>query len=193
MIEVEAESPAAAQQTVRERSQTVLQFLERSRVDRLQAGAMALHPIYGERPSQTTPGGSRAPEIVRYRAQWTASFEIDAARSGEIADGIVDAGIARIASFEFTATEKELAAAQQEAARGAARRAREEAHAVLDALGYQPGDVVRVEVNPGSSPQPFSRRADMMMAFSAEAGLPPTAVEPGLIEINASVAVEVAY
>src|SRR5690606_24687992 len=114
-------------------------------------------------------------------------------RSGEIADGIVEAGVARIAGFEFTATEKELAAAHQEAARGAAQRARDDARAVLDALGYHAGGVERVAVNPGSSPQPFARRGDTMMAFSAEAGLPSTAVEPGMIEIGATVALEVAY
>lgn len=190
MIEMQAESPAAAQQAVRERSRTVLAFLERSRVDRLQAGAMALHPVYDHRRSQFpgTPDGP--PQVVAYRAQWSASFEIDAARAGEMADGIVEAGVARIASFEFTATDEALASAQQAALRGAAQRAREDAHAVLEALGYRPGEVVRIELNSTGPAQPFYRRAEMTMAADAGGS---TAVEPGLIEVNGSVALEVAY
>ncbi len=190
LIETQAESPAAAQQVVREHSRTVLAFLERSRVERLQAGAMALHPVYDHHRPSLPAAPDSAPRVVAYRAQWSASFEVEAGRAGEIADGIVDAGVARLASFEFTATDEALAGAQQAALRGAARRAREEAHAVLDALGYQPGEVVRIEVNSAGPAQPLYRRTEM--AFAADAG-GATAVEPGLIEVNGSVALEIAY
>lgn len=193
MIETQAESPAAAQQTVRGQSRTVLEFLERSRVDRLQAGALSLQPIYDHRQRQAGIEPDGPPKIVGYRAQWTATFEVEAVRAGEIADGIVGAGAARIAGFEFTATDAELARAQQEAIRGAARRAREDGNAVLDALGYRSGEVVRVDINSTGPVQPFNRRGgEMMMAMAADA-VGATAVAPGMIEVNGSVALEIAY
>lgn len=192
MIETQAESPAAAQGTVRQRSQSVLDFLQRSKVDRLQAGAMTLYPVYGELRSQSAHAPDQPAEVIAYRAQWSASFEVEAGRAGEIADGLVGAGAARIASFDFTATEDELAQAQQEALRGAARRARADARAVLDALGYQPGDVIRIEVHSGGPVRPFAHRAEMMSALSAGPA-PSTAVEPGLVEVNGSVTLEVGY
>lgn len=194
MIETQAESPAAVQEIVRERSQSLLVFLQRAGVEHLQAGAMSLHPIYGEpeRSSQPArpPGG---PQVIAYRAQWSASFEVAAARAGEIADGVVRAGAARLADFSFTATEIELADAQQRALRNAALKARHDAAAVLDALGYVARDVVRVEINSGGPVRPMMQRGMEMAAFSSGQDAPSTAVEPGLIEVHASVRIEVAY
>ena len=192
MVESQAGSPAAAQATVRKGSQTVLDYLQKSKVESLQAGAMTLYPVYGDRRPDPAISGNEPPEIVAYRAQWNASFEVEAGRAGEMADGLVTSGAGRITGFSFTATDDALAKAQQEALRGAALRARNDAHAVLDALGYKPGEVVRVEVNSSGPAQPMFRRAEMMGAFSSDQG-PSTAVEPGLIEVNGSVVIEVAY
>lgn len=190
MVETQAESPAAAQAEVRKGSQSVLEFLQRSKVDRLQAGAMTLYPVYGEQQPHPTRGPGPEPKIVGYRAQWNASFEVEASRAGEIADGMVEAGIARIANFTFTAADEELAKAQQEALRRAATRARGDAQAVLEALGYTPGDVLKVHLNTGG-PQPFFRRGEMM-AMAADGGAP-TAVAPGMIDVEGSVTLEVGY
>lgn len=192
MVETQDQTAVAAQNAAAEHSRSVLAFLERSRVDRLQAGALALNPIYSSNPPRPSSHGDEPPEIVAYRAQWTASFEIEAARAGEISGGVVDAGASRIVGFDFTATREALAQAQQEALRGAALRARERATAVLDALGYRAGDVVKVDIHQGGPIQPFSQRAETMMALSATSPAA-TAVEPGLIDVNGSVSLEVSY
>jgi uncharacterized protein YggE len=192
MVEMQAESPAAAQASIRQRSQTVLDFLQRAKVDRLQAGAMALDPVYGERVPQPGSGLVSGVEVIAYRAQWSASFEVEATRAGEITDGVVSTGAARIGSFEFTATPDALATAQQEALKGAATKARANAHSVLGALGYQRSDVVRVDVNSSDPVQPLGRRAEML-TMAADPAMSPTAVQPGMIEVVGSVTLEVAY
>lgn len=191
MVEVQAKTSAAAQDAVRQGSQSVLEFLQRQKVERLQAGTMALQPIYNSDSGSYSSGARRAPEVVAYRAQWSASFETPAERAGEIADGLVKAGATRIASFEFTATDEALAQAQRDALRAAAVRAREDARSVLDALGYQPADVVRINANSSGPIMPF-RRAEMMTYAKAQDSAA-TPVEPGLIEVNGSVTLEVAY
>jgi uncharacterized protein YggE len=189
MIEVQAQTPADAQNVVRQRSQTLLAFLQRAGVDDLQAGAMALHPVYGP-PRKAASSEEALPEVVAYRAQWRASFEVPAERAGEIVDGLAGAGAARIAGFDFTATERELAEARQRALSRAALKAREEARGVLQTLGYRDGDVVRVEVEHGGPVFPMQRGMEMM-AFAKADG--PTAVSPGLIDVRASVRLELAY
>lgn len=190
VVEEEAKNAAPAQQAVSQRSNAVLDFLQRSDVDRLQAGTLSLHPIYEE----TSSRGPRHPTtIAGYRAQWTASFEIEADRTGKIADGVVSAGAARIRNFEFTATEAALADAQRQALREAALRAREDAPAVLQALGYAPDEVVRITVNTGGPIRPLAQRAEMTATRALDQGKATTAVEPGFIEVDGSVTLEVAY
>jgi uncharacterized protein YggE len=191
MVETEARSPTEAQATVKQRSQSVLAFLQRSNVDRLQAGAMTLYPVYDEpRPVPSSPSG-QPPEVVAYRAQWSAGFEIDAASAGEVADGLVKAGAGRIANFVFTATDEALAEAERRALQAAAVRAREDAKAVLGALGYTAREVVRIEVKPSGLAQPYARRAETMSALLAD--VPATVVEPGVIEVGGVVTLDVSY
>lgn len=191
MIEVQAQTPADAQSVVRQRSQSLLAFLERARVENLQAGAMALHPVYGtRRKASSAPSEDDAPEVVAYRAQWRASFEVPAERAGEIVDGLAGAGAARIAGFEFTATERELADARQRALSQAALKAREEARGVLQTLGYRAGEVVRIEIEHSGPIVPMHRGMEMAAFAKSNA---PTTVSPGLIDVRASVRLEVAY
>ena len=129
MIEGREKTSDAAQKNVAQQSTAVLEFLKRSRVDRLQAGALALNPIYETKQFRSSGGDGQSIGISGYLAQWTAAFEVDAERAGELADGTVQAGATRITSFEFTATEDALAAAQREALKAAALRAKEDARA----------------------------------------------------------------
>ena len=154
-VESQAATPTAAQAGVQQRSQSVLEFLRKSRVEELQAGTMTLYPVYGTQRTRSEPAPDGPGEIVAYRAQWTADFVVEAARAGEIADGLVAAGAARIGGFAFIASDEELAAAQQQALQNAALRARKNAEGILQVLGYAPGDVVSVEVNSTEPVQPF--------------------------------------
>ena len=191
IVEHEAENPATAQQLVAKRSNTVLDFLQSSKVDRLQAGAMTLHPVYG--PAAPPYDPRRTTEVTGYRAQWHATFEIDAEQAGRIVDGAVAAGATRVTNFEFTATESDLANAQREALRQAALRAREDANAILQALDYKPAEVEEITVNSGSPIMPLGRRVEAMSATSSEFGPAPTAVEPGFVEVTGSVTLKIGY
>jgi len=191
IIETQAQTPADAQTVVRQRSQTLLAYLQRAGVDDLQAGTMSLSPVYGAAKSSAERQPT-SPEIVGYRAQWRANFEIAAERAGEIVDALAQHGAARIEGFEFTATEREIADARQRALAQAALNAREEARSVVQTLGYRAGDVVRIEIDHGGSPRPLYRAMEMA-AFSAANSNAPTAVSPGFIEVRATVRLELEY
>lgn len=190
-VENQADTTTAAQAGVQQRSKSVLEFLRQSRVEGLQAGTMTLYPVYGSPSAASTPVPDGTGEIIAYRAHWTADFEVEAGRAGEIADGLVKAGAARIGNFAFTASDEELAAAQQQALQDAALRARKNAHDILETLGYKPGHVVSVEVNSGAPAQPYFRRAEMMSLSADQASSTP--VEAGLIEVSGSVVLKIAY
>jgi uncharacterized protein YggE len=192
IVENEAKNSALAQQVVAQRSNTVRDFLQSNNVARLQAGAMTLHPIH---ETSTAPYAPRdRTEITGYRAQWHATFEVEAELAGRIVDGVVAAGAARVTNFAFTATEAALADAQRDAFRRAALRARDDAHTILDALGYKPAEIGKVTVNGGSPIMPFGRRVEAMAASSADlAPAISTAIEPGYVEVTGAVTLEVGY
>ncbi len=190
VIAAQEETAAAATAAVTAPSQTVLAYLQEKAADRIQAGALTLSPVYSRRKVSST--GDSEPVITGYTATWNATFTVPADRAGDFAAGVIDAGANRITRFDFLASDDALAAARNEALQGATRQARDTAVAVLTTLDKQLRDVVRIHVNSNGPVRPLAR-GGVMHAMAMEASSAPAAVEPGFIEVDGNVTLEVRY
>ncbi|HUG11138.1 MAG TPA: SIMPL domain-containing protein [Opitutaceae bacterium] len=187
MIESRDKTASAASSKTGAASQKVLDFLKSSNAGRLQTGGLAVNPIFTPKKVISSYSGEET-EISGYLAQWTASFEVPVERAGDIVSDAIELGVSRVTQFELAATDEATAAAQREALKLAAKRARADADAVLEALGYEATGIVKIHVS-GSSPGPVGRGM-MTMAYSAKSA---PALEGGVTDITGSVTLEVAY
>ena len=190
LIEAREKTSAEASRAVVEPSKAVLAFLQQKGAERVQAGALTLNPIYS-RGKVSSMSGNAEPEITGYLAQWNATFTVPAERAGEFAAGVVDAGANRVTRFEFTAADNAIKTARREALQAATRDARETAIAVLSTLDYELHEVVRIHVNSNGPIRPM-QRGMMMSAMSTESS-GPAATEPGFIDVDGNVTLEVRY
>lgn len=188
MIEAREKTPDMASGRAGAASQKVLEFLKSSGVDHLQTGGLAVNPVFSSRKISSANDGEV--EVTGYLAQWTASFEVPVERAGGVVAKAIELGTSRVTQFELTATDDAIAIAQREALRLAAKRARADADAVLDALGYKAMEVIKVHVSGGGHPGPMGGRGMAMMAHS-ESSAP--ALEGGVQQISGSVTLEVSY
>lgn len=190
VITAQEESAAAATAAVTTPSHTVLAYLQENQADRIQAGALTLSPVYSRRKVSST--GDSEPVITGYTASWNATFTVPAERAGDFAAGVIEAGANRITRFDFLASDEALAAARNEALQGATRQARDTAVAVLATLDKELRDVVRIHVNSNGSVRPLAR-GTVMRAMAMDSNSAPAAVEPGFIEVDGNVTLEVRY
>jgi len=190
MIEAREETPKAAQASIARRSNPVLDYLKSAEVDKLQTSGLSLNPIY-ERTKSSSSRNSKT-VIVGYSAQWTASFEVLIEEAGEVADQVVVSGADRITGFHLKATDEAVEAARTEALSRAAKQARDRGMAVLDALGYEVDEVIRIHVQNHGSPYPMRAMRAEAMSMAADAP-PTTAIEGGMQQIPGSVQLEIAY
>ncbi|HEY5552509.1 MAG TPA: SIMPL domain-containing protein [Opitutaceae bacterium] len=188
MIESRDKTASAASSQTGAASQKVLDSLKKSNVGRLQTGGLAVNPIFSPKKVISSYAGPEETEISGYLAQWTASFEVPVERAGNIVTDAIELGVSRVTQFELKATDEATAAAQRDALKLAATRARADADAVLEALGYTATEIVKIQVN-GSSGGPVGRGM-VAMAYSAKSA---PALEGGVEEITGSVTLEVAY
>jgi len=139
-----------------------------------------LHPRYANR---NLP--NEAPRIVGYRAVNTVTVtttDVDAV--GGLIDTATAAGVNRVASLVFDATDTDTA--RREALAAAVRQARGEATAIADALGVPLGRVLKVRggaQDPGLPPRLGYAARGMAMEVAA------TPVEAGSQTIRASVTI----
>jgi uncharacterized protein YggE len=188
MIESREKTANAASSKTGAASHKVLDYLKASNAGRLQTGGLAVNPIFTPKKVVSSYTGQEETEVSGYLAQWTASFEVPVERAGEIVSKAIELGVSRVTQFQLTATDEATAIAQREALKLAAQRARADADAVLEALGYTATGIVKVHVS-GSSPGPMGRGM-VAMAYSAKSA---PALEGGTEDITASVTLEVAY
>lgn len=133
----------------------------------------SLQPIYRREGGAATITGYTATNTIQVRTD-------DLGAVGRVIDTAMQAGANQIARLQFTL--KDERAAQAEALRQAAVKARAQAEAVAGALGLK---IVRVlsAVEGGPEVRPVVRA----MAMQPEALGAPTPVEPGTIEVRATV------
>jgi uncharacterized protein YggE len=182
-VEVKGATAEQVQSDIANRSTQVVEFLKSKNVEKLTTTGISLQPQYDYN------GGDR--RLLGYVATNTVSFEVPTGQAGSIMDEAVKAGATRIDGISFRATDSVLAAAEKIALGEAALDAREQADAVLAALGLSAQDIVQIQVN-GSQPNiPMPRmRAESFGAVSAQAVSP---VEGGEQIVNASVTLTISY
>lgn len=178
----EAEEAADAQNGVNETMQRILDAMRGLGIAEaaLRTEDLSLYPVYAnQRPMPDR--GPQEPRIVGYRASNVVSVELDElARIGEVIDAGIGAGANQLQGVSFRA--RNDAQARAEAMRLAVAEARIQADAIADALGVEIAGVREVVaggygVRP---PQPFMEmRADIAS----------TPVQPGTVDISASVTV----
>jgi uncharacterized protein YggE len=151
-------------------------------------GAQLTTTEYSVTPSYHYPHDGGTPTIVGYTASNVVRVRLDdLTRIGRVIDAATAAGSNNVRDIRFTLRNEE--AARTEALRRAALNARQDAQALLGALDLR---MVRIrsvsEQSPGIGPVPIYPRA---MAMRLAAPAPTTPVEPGTIDVSATVTLTV--
>jgi uncharacterized protein len=182
-VEVQGKTAQEVQQEAARRSSAVVALLKSRNVEKLQTTGINLSPVY----SYT----NNVQRLTGYAASNTVSFRIPTQRSGTLLDEAVKAGATQINSISFVATEEAIATAQKQALREATQDAKQQADAVFSTLGFQPKEVVSIQINNASAPPPLIlQRAELSKVRSADATTP---VIGGEQQVEASVTLQISY
>ena len=184
-VEVQGKTAQEVQQEAARRSEAVVALLKSRNVEKLQTTGISLNPIY----SYT----NNVQRITGYGASNIVSFRISTDRAGTLLDEAVKAGATQISGISFVASEQAIAKARQQALTEATRDAQQQAQAVLSTLGFQPKEVVGIEVNGASSPPPQPRpmlRAEYGKLGTQDASTP---IVGGEQQVEATVALQITY
>ena len=142
---------------------------------------------YSLRPNYTRPRDGSEATIASYTATNTvraSGVSIDS--TGELIDAAIGAGANNVQRLNFTVADPETPRLQ--ALAEAARRARAKADALAAALELEIVRVLSVAEGSPAVVRPYAPRTVMMQA---EAAAPTTPVEPGSVEVHASVTLRV--
>ena len=140
----------------------------------VQTRSIGLNPRYRRSPNADEP------TIVGYQASNQLSVRVDDVdRIGTVVDAAIEAGANRVNGIQFEISDPE--AAYHEALENAVARARREAEVAAEALGETLGPPIQVSTGAAEGPRP----GIAMAAMRLEA--PSTPVEPGELEVRASV------
>jgi uncharacterized protein YggE len=182
-VEVQGKTAQEVQQEAANRSSAVVALLKSRNVDKLQTTGITLNPVY----SYT----NNVQRITGYAASNTVSFRIATEKAGTLLDEAVKAGASQINGISFIATDEAIATAQKQALKGATQDARQQADAVFNALGFQPKEVVSIQINGASAPPPpILQRAEFAKVRSADASTPVVGSEQ---RVEASVTLQISY
>ncbi len=184
-IEVQAKTPNNAQQEAAKRSTRVMEYLKTQQVAKLQTTGINLNPTY------TYPNNG-APQIVGYTATNSISFRVTTARAGAILDAAVKSGATRIDSVSFVAEDRAIATAQIQALKQATQDAERQADAVLETLNLKRKEVIGIQINSTSTPNPIPMLSQGTFAKVADAA-PITPVIGGEQQVEAAVTLDISY
>jgi uncharacterized protein YggE len=138
----------------------------------------SLHPNF----RYNRDGGT--PAITGYTANNTVEVRLnDLAKIGQVIDAATRSGANNIGGIQYALRNEQ--AARSEALANASKTARASAEAMATALGVKLLRLRSLESGFVATPRPMMAMA--AMARDAVAAAPPTPVEPGTIEIRASV------
>jgi uncharacterized protein YggE len=182
-VEVQGKTAEDVQQEAARRSSSVVALLKSRNVEKLQTAGITLNPVY----SYT----NNVQRITGYAASNTVSFRIATEKAGTLLDEAVKAGASQINGISFVATDEAIASAQKQALKEATQDAKQQADAVFNALGFQPKEVVSIQINGATPPPPpMLYRANAAKLISAEASTP---VVGGEQQVEASVTLQISY
>lgn len=182
-VEVQGKTAQEVQQEAARRSSAVVALLRSRQVEKLQTTGISLNPIY----SYT----NNVQRLTGYSATNIVSFRLNSEQTGTLLDEAVKAGATRIDGISFVASDTAIAAAQQQALREATQEAQQQADTVLGALNLTRREVVSIQVNGASPPQPPMLRYEARAASADRAVATP--VVGGEQQIEASVTLQISY
>ena len=140
---------------------------------------------YSLQPNYQYPRGGGQPSIDGYTASNTVEVTTtDLAALGKLIDTATAGGANRVQGVQFLV--KNQAPARAEALRQAVREARANAEAMAEAMGMKLGRVLEVQQGAPAPIRPLVREA------AALAVAAPTPVQPGTVEVRATVTVRFA-
>ncbi len=182
-VEVQGKTAQDVQQEAARRSSAVVALLKSRNVEKLRTTGITLNPVY----SYT----NNVQRITGYAASNTVSFRIATEKAGSLLDEAVKAGASQINGISFVATDEAIASAQKQALKEATQDARQQADAVFNTLGFQPKEVVSIQINGASAPPPpILQRGEFAKVRSADASTP---VVGGEQQVEASVTLQISY
>ena len=173
----QATNAASAQSQVNSVSSEIISALRTLGVPEtsIQTSQLSLRPVYRTRPQVSEP-----PSIVGYEASYQLSVSIDdLQRVGKIVDAALQAGSNQLLGIQFAL--KDEAPARQKALQEAVAQAQNKAVAIAAASGVHLVRILEIQESTSfNHPVPMLR----MSAMQATAETP---VQPGQVEITASV------
>jgi uncharacterized protein len=182
-VEITGKTATEVQQEVAQRTSTVVEFLKSRNVEQLQTTGVQLQPTYDYSDNQSKLSG--------YIGTNTVSFRLKTDQVGNLLDETVKAGATRINNVSFTATEAAISSAQKESLRKATLDAQALADTVLKTLNFAPKQIVNIQINQASVPQPTLVRAEQLSKASADAASTP--IIGGEQTVDASVTLQISY
>jgi uncharacterized protein YggE len=182
-VQVQGKVANVVQQEAARKSNAVVTFLKSQNVEKLETTGIRLNPTYSYKDN--------VQKIEGYEATNMVSFRVPTEKAGKLLDEAIKAGATQINSVQFVATEEATTQARQQALKEAAQDAQKQADAVFSSLGFTPKEIVNIQVNNASMPQPIMYRNSLPQAAMAEAA--PTPVVGGEQEVGASVTLQISY
>ena len=181
-VEIQAKTAAEAQQEVAKRTSAVVDFLRSRQVARLKTDGIRLRPNYNFNDRQR--------RLIGYVGTNIVSFRLQTEQVGSLLDKVVAVGATRIDSVSFTATEEEIASAQKEALRKATTEAQQQADAVLESLNFDAKEIISIQINGASLPEPQILQRGQAALSAAEDSTP---VVGGEQAVSGSVTLQISY
>ncbi|MEX2260951.1 MAG: SIMPL domain-containing protein [Bryobacteraceae bacterium] len=138
---------------------------------------------YSIQPDYRYPRDGGKPTITGYTATNVVQVTLDdLTKVGTVIDTALKAGANTIRGIQFTLRDEQAARAR--ALREATQEARANAQAMASALGLKTGRVLHLQQGEHMPIRPLQEYA---VAAMRDAAAPPTPVEPGVIEVRATV------
>lgn len=183
-VEVQGKTAPEVQQEAAKRSSAVVSLLKSRNVEKLETTGISLNPVYSY--------NNNTQKLTGYTATNTVSFRLPTEQAGTVIDAAVKAGATRIDGISFTASDKAIAAARQQALQTATQDAQQQAYTVLSTLNLAPKEVVTIQVNGAAPPQPpMPLAAQETAKFADRSALTP--VVGGEQQVEASVTLQISY
>lgn len=185
-VETAARSAREAAEQNAERMTRLVAALRRLDIpeDQIRTVAYNMYPEYRQWDGRDPEQANRQPEIIGYRVTNMVNVTVDgASRAGAVIDAALAAGANRVEGLGFQLRDTD--AVRAEALREAMTKARAEAELLAGAAGLTLGAPVEISTSFGYMPPPMPMM--MMQRDMAGAAPPPTPVQPGAVEIQATV------
>ncbi|MDJ0725568.1 MAG: SIMPL domain-containing protein [Prochloraceae cyanobacterium] len=178
-IEIQGKTATAVQKEIQSRASQLVNFLRSRRVENLETTGIRLQPNY------KYDRGNR--ELIGYLGINNFSFTTETEAAGKLLDEAIKAGANRIDSLSFIASSDAIEAAKKQVLITAVNQAKAQAETVLKTLNLSSKEIINIQINPPSLPQPVSLRTESLRSD------PSTPVIGGQQEVKANVTLIIKY